>query len=55
LAKLEPCHQIIFDYKIGNPSINDWCSEAIKEPQLPIYAISNTAQGTAFIQLNASN
>ncbi len=46
--------QIIFDYKIGNPSINDWCSEAIKEPQLPIYAISNTAQGTAFIQLNAN-
>ena len=47
-------NKIIFDYKIGNPSISNWCGEAIKEPQLPIYAISNAAQGAAFIQLNAN-
>lgn len=45
--------KIIFDYKTGNPSVGDWCSEAIKEPQLPIYATNKDTQGIAFIQLNA--
>ncbi|KAA0456928.1 MAG: hypothetical protein FXV79_00145 [Candidatus Thioglobus sp.] len=45
--------RIIFDYKTGNSSKNDWCGAIIKEPQLPIYAINKAAQGVAFIQLNA--
>lgn len=45
--------KIIFDYKTGNPTISHWCGEAIKEPQLPIYAISKDTQGIAFVQLNA--
>ncbi|MBA5249399.1 MAG: hypothetical protein FE834_07755 [Gammaproteobacteria bacterium] len=45
--------KIIFDYKTGNPTPTHWCGDAIKEPQLPIYAINNDTQGIAFIQLNA--
>lgn len=45
--------KIIFDYKTGSFTVNHWCNEAIKEPQLPIYAISKDTQGIAFIQLNA--
>lgn len=46
--------RIIFDYKIGKSSINNWCAKAIKEPQLPIYAITNPVKAVAFIQLNAN-
>ncbi|WXT99481.1 MAG: hypothetical protein Ctma_0180 [Catillopecten margaritatus gill symbiont] len=53
LDTMENGDTIIFDYKIGTPSINSWIGTAIKEPQLPIYAISNDTQGIAFIQLNA--
>ncbi len=41
---------IIFDYKTGNLPSNPWCSTPIKEPQLPIYAYTNTADGIAFIK-----
>jgi probable DNA repair protein len=53
LDEIEGGDKIIFDYKIGNPYISDWQGEAIKEPQLPIYAVTNDTQGIAFIQLNA--
>ena len=53
LDEIEGGDKIIFDYKIGSPSVSSWCSEVIKEPQLPIYAIRNVTQGAAFIQLNA--
>ncbi|CAB9538541.1 RecB family exonuclease [Bathymodiolus brooksi thiotrophic gill symbiont] len=45
--------KIIFDYKTGKSIVSHWCGQAIKEPQLPIYAISKDTQGIAFIQLNA--
>jgi len=54
LDEMENGDKIIFDYKIGNPTVSHWCGEVIKEPQLPIYAISKDTQGIAFIQLNAN-
>ena len=42
---------IIFDYKTGNIASNPWFAEIIKEPQLPIYAITNKTDGIAFIEL----
>ncbi|SFV86207.1 FIG01199495: hypothetical protein [hydrothermal vent metagenome] len=53
LDEMENGDKIIFDYKTGTPTVSHWCSEAIKDPQLPIYAISKDTQGIAFIQLNA--
>ncbi|SMN14220.1 FIG01199495: hypothetical protein [uncultured Candidatus Thioglobus sp.] len=56
LDRLDETHnadKIIFDYKISNPTTSHWNAPVIKEPQLPIYAISNPVQGIAFIQLNA--
>jgi probable DNA repair protein len=46
--------KIIFDYKTGTTSIASWCGNAISEPQLPIYTLTNNVQGAAFIEL-ASN
>ena len=45
--------RIIFDYKTGNLPSNPWCSDPIKEVQLPIYAHDNLADAIAFIQLSA--
>lgn len=53
LDEMDNGDKIIFDYKTGSPTINHWCGDAIKEPQLPIYAISKDTQAIAFIQLNA--
>ncbi len=53
LDKTKAGDKIIYDYKIGNPTVNQWCGESITQPQLPIYAIANTVEGIAFIQLNA--
>jgi len=44
---------IIFDYKTGNLPSNPWCGDLIKEPQLPIYATTNSADGIAFIKTAA--
>lgn len=46
--------RIIFDYKTGNLPSNPWCSDPIKEVQLPIYAYDNLADAIAFIQLSAN-
>lgn len=54
LDELKDGDKIIFDYKIGKLSSHQWSGEAIKEPQLPIYAVTNDVQGMAFIQLNAN-
>jgi len=42
--------RIIFDYKTGMLPSNPWCGDPIKEPQLPIYATTNPADGIAFIK-----
>ncbi|SFV82363.1 FIG01199495: hypothetical protein [hydrothermal vent metagenome] len=42
--------RIIFDYKTGKLPSNPWCGNPIKEPQLPIYATTNPADGIAFIK-----
>jgi hypothetical protein len=39
--------KIIFDYKTGKSIVSHWCGQTIKEPQLPIYAISKDTQGIA--------
>ncbi len=51
--ELENSECIIFDYKTGNTPSNPWCGTPIKEPQLPIYAISNQVDGVAFISITA--
>lgn len=53
--ELEDGEQIIFDYKTGLVPSNPWCGDAIRAPQLPIYAINNKAQGVAFIKLHADD
>ncbi|SMN16708.1 FIG01199495: hypothetical protein [uncultured Candidatus Thioglobus sp.] len=55
LDQMDNGDQIVFDYKTGNTSIAKWCGQAITEPQLPIYSITNNAQGAAFIELNSSS
>ncbi len=53
LDEVEGGDKVIYDYKIGQTSVNQWFGETIAEPQLPIYAVTNNTQGIAFIQLNA--
>jgi len=48
--EMENGDRIIFDYKTGNLPSNPWCGNPIKEPQLPIYASTNSADGIAFIK-----
>ena len=48
--EMENGDRIIFDYKTGNIPSNPWCGDPIKEPQLPIYATTNQADGVAFIK-----
>jgi probable DNA repair protein len=44
--------QLVIDYKTGVPSINDWLSERVREPQLPLYALMQTnARAIAFAQV----
>jgi len=54
LDQMDNGDKIVFDYKTGTTSISNWCSQAIREPQLPIYSITNHTQGAAFIELDAS-
>jgi len=51
IDEMENGDQIIFDYKIGKTSVSNWCGDIIKEPQLPIYTLSNKTQGICFIEL----
>ena len=39
LDQLASGEQLVIDYKTGQPSINDWLQERIREPQLPLYAL----------------
>ncbi len=48
--ELENGDHIILDYKTGNLPSNPWCGNPIKEPQLPIYAVTDSADGIAFIK-----
>lgn len=44
----------IIDYKTGTPSLSSWFSERPDEPQLPLYALSQTQTSViAFAQLRA--
>ncbi len=54
LDQMDNGDKIVFDYKTGKTSISNWCAQAIHEPQLPIYSITNHTQGAAFIELDAS-
>jgi hypothetical protein len=40
--------KILFDYKLGTATKQSWCN-AIAEPQLPIYALSDDYSGVCFI------
>ncbi len=53
LDEMDNGDQIVFDYKTGASSTAKWCGQAIIEPQLPIYSVSNHTQGAAFIELNS--
>ncbi|MBB3059951.1 PD-(D/E)XK nuclease family protein [Microbulbifer rhizosphaerae] len=52
LDQLPNGEQLVIDYKTGVPSINDWLSERVREPQLPLYALMQTeARAIAFAQV----
>jgi probable DNA repair protein len=40
IDRLEDGRQIIIDYKTGSPSANDWFTDRIAEPQLPLYSLA---------------
>lgn len=46
--------KIVFDYKTGDTHLKDWCGERIKDPQLPIYAISENVSAIAFIDIKTN-
>lgn len=39
LDQLANGEQLVIDYKTGVPSIRDWLTQRIREPQLPLYAL----------------
>lgn len=53
--------RVIIDYKTGNVNRNDWTSERIKSPQMPLYALaidkvqSKPVSGIAFAQVKQSD
>lgn len=53
IDELENGRHVIIDYKTSKPNIQHWLGSRIKEPQLPIYCISHTADVEAlyFAQL----
>lgn len=44
--------KIIIDYKTGKAGINEWRSDRMISPQLPLYAVVKHAQGIAFAKVN---
>ncbi|WP_299592477.1 PD-(D/E)XK nuclease family protein [uncultured Microbulbifer sp.] len=47
---------MVIDYKTGQPSINDWLQDRIREPQLPLYALfQQSAHAIAFGQVRTSD
>ncbi|WP_226702979.1 PD-(D/E)XK nuclease family protein [Microbulbifer elongatus] len=47
---------LVIDYKTGQPSINDWLQNRIREPQLPLYALfQQNAHAIAFGQVRTSD
>lgn len=52
LDQLATGEQLVIDYKTGQTSINDWLAERIREPQLPLYALTQSkARAIAFGQV----
>ncbi|WKT62110.1 PD-(D/E)XK nuclease family protein [Microbulbifer thermotolerans] len=56
LDQLASGEQLVIDYKTGQPNINDWLSERIREPQLPLYALTQPkARAIAFAQVRTND
>jgi len=52
IDELHDGSQLVIDYKTKKVSVNDWLTERLNEPQLPIYALSdNSITNIAFAQL----
>ena len=58
IDQLENGGQLLIDYKTGLTSIQDWLTERLRQPQLPLYALnirhSQKLVGLAFAQLHVS-
>jgi ATP-dependent helicase/nuclease subunit B len=48
---------VIVDYKTGEPSVADWFTDRIAEPQLPLYsfAVKERVAGVVFAQIKKGN
>ena len=40
IDQLEDGGQLLIDYKTGMTSIQDWLTERLRQPQLPLYALN---------------
>lgn len=58
IDQLEDGGQLLIDYKTGVTSIQDWLTERLRQPQLPLYALNighpQKLVGMAFAQLHVS-
>ena len=58
IDQLEDGGQLLIDYKTGLTSIQDWLTERLRQPQLPLYALNichpQKLVGVAFAQLHVS-
>ncbi len=58
IDQLENGGQLLIDYKTGLTSIQDWLTERLRQPQLPLYALNichpQKLVGLAFAQLHVS-
>lgn len=58
IDRLEDGRQIIIDYKTGSPSANDWFTDRIAEPQLPLYSLAiggENLAGVLFARVKKAN
>jgi probable DNA repair protein len=52
LDRLADGSQLVIDYKTGQTTVSDWLQERVREPQLPLYALTQPeARGIAFAQV----
>lgn len=57
IDRLDDGKLVIVDYKTGEPSVADWFTERIAEPQLPLYsfAVKEEVAGVVFAQIKKGN